>query len=64
MVVCVVDVVLIIELVVICCCCDCVVHGEICGIFESCGREQDGGCIVVLVAMYMMRMLCLLLLIF
>ena len=41
-VICVVNVVLVVEFVVICGCGDCVVHGEICGILDACGREQ--GC--------------------
>ena len=39
---CVSYVVFMVELVVICGCYDHVVHGEICGIFVSCGRMEDG----------------------
>ena len=46
-----------IKFVAICCCCDCVVHCEIFGILDSCGRMHDGGCVVVLVVMAMMWML-------
>ena len=56
-IVCVVNVVLIVEFVVICCCCDCVVHGENFKVLDDCGREHGGCCVVDLVAMFMMRML-------
>ena len=58
MVFCVVNVVFIIKFVAICCCCDYDVHGEMFEVLDECGREHGGCCVVVLVAMYMMRMLC------